>query len=620
MPLFLRLRGTQVYSLPQMIQLFPKTLCAQGRRLTEWQFQGTARDVSTFEVVSSRSIMGLTNQKTYNEKRDSVKRNKSTMTGIHLVNNPIQFKGLGHPLKERNELKLRGLLPAAERSVELQVQAVLDNLNRYGDDLSRYIFLRELQDTNERLFYRVLCEHTEDLMPFVYTPVVGQACQEYSRIYRRPRGLFITINDLGHISEILSNWPEDNVKAIVVTDGERILGLGDLGANGMGIPVGKLSLYTALAGIPPSALLPVTLDVGTNNESLLSDPFYIGLKQKRTNGEQYDQLIDEFMKAVVKRYGRSCLIQFEDFGNQNAFRLLEKYNDDYCTFNDDIQGTASVAVAGILSSVKITGTKVSEHTFLFYGAGEAALGIADLLVMEMEEEGLSKEDAAARIWMVDSRGLVVKSRDAAGLNGHKPLYAKDHEATKNLEEMMEHIKPSVLIGASAQPSVFTEKVLKMMLSTCKRPIVFALSNPTDKAECTAEEAYTYTDGKCIFASGSPFPPATVNGVTFHPGQGNNAYIFPGVSLALIACGAKSVGDRVFLVAAKALAEQVTKEHMEEGRVYPPLDTIRKVSLTIAAKVARFLFQEGLATYKPEPPDLEAFLATKQYSYNYDEQK
>ncbi|KFM76723.1 NADP-dependent malic enzyme, partial [Stegodyphus mimosarum] len=607
MPIFQRLGGSQVNTLPLTARHLPKILCAQGRRVSKWLTGGNSVIWKESAAVSGGSLyssMGLSNQKMYCDRRDSTKRNKSTMTGMYLINNPKQFKGLAHAQSERLSLGLRGLLPAAVRPVNLQVEAVLDNLNQ---NLSRYLFLRELQDTNERLFYRVLCEHTEDLMPFVYTPVVGQACQEYSKIFRRPRGLFITINDLGHISEILGNWPEENVKAIVVTDGERILGLGDLGANGMGIPVGKMALYTALAGIPPSALLPVTLDVGTNNEALLADPLYIGLKQKRVNGEKYDELIDEFMKAVVKRYGRSCLIQFEDFGNQNAFRLLEKYNDDYCTFNDDIQGTASVAVAGILASVKITGTKVSEHTFLFYGAGEAALGIADLLVMEMEEEGLSKEDAAARIWMFDSRGLVVKDRDPSSLNGHKVLYAKDHAATKDLEAMMDHIKPSVLIGASAQPSVFTEKVLRSMLSTCDRPIVFALSNPTDKAECTAEEAYTYTDGKCIFASGSPFPAVTVNGQTFHPGQGNNAYIFPGVSLALIACGARSVGDRVFLVAAKALADQVTKENMAEGRVYPPLDTIRKVSLTIAAKVARFLFQEGLATYKPEPPDLETFL-------------
>lgn len=539
------------------------------------------------------------------------------MTGMNLVNNPWQFKGLAHSEEERVRLGLKGLLPAAVRTVQLQVESVMDNLNRYGDDLSRYLFLRELQDTNERLFYRVLCEHTEELMPFVYTPVVGQACMEYSKIFRHPRGIFITINDVGKVYDILGNWPEDNVKAIVVTDGERILGLGDLGANGMGIPVGKMSLYTALAGIPPSSLLPVTLDVGTNNEKLLQDPMYIGLKQKRVQGEKYDAFIDEFMKAVVKRYGRTCLIQFEDFGNQNAFRLLEKYNNDYCTFNDDIQGTASVAVAGILCSVKLTGTKVSEHTFLFYGAGEAALGIADLLVMEMEEEGVSREDAYAKIWMVDSRGLVVKSRDASGLKDHKKWYAKDYRQTKDLEEMMDHIKPSVLIGASAQPGVFTEKVLKMMLSTCQQPIVFALSNPTDRAECTAEQAYTYTDGKCIFASGSPFPAFTYKGKTFHPGQGNNAYIFPGVSLAIMACEARSVGDKVFLVAAKALAEQVSQEDLSEGRVYPPLHTIRKVSLTIAAKVARFLFQEGLATYKPEPPDLETFLATKQYSYEYD---
>ncbi|GIY29298.1 NADP-dependent malic enzyme [Caerostris darwini] len=607
--------------LPLVTLHFPKILCAQGRRLSKWLTRGNSlirkENTTAFGSTCSASSMGINNQKMYCDRRESTKRNKSTMTGINLVNNPIQFKGLAHTESERVSLGLQGLMPPAVRPVNLQVEAALDNLHRYGDDLSRYLFLRELQDTNERLFYRILCEHTEELMPLVYTPVVGQACQEYSRIFRRPRGVFISINDLGNVYNILGNWPEENVKAIVVTDGERILGLGDLGANGMCIPVGKMALYTALAGIPPSALLPVTLDVGTNNEKLLNDPLYIGLKQKRVSGEKYDQLIDEFMKAVVKRYGKTCLIQFEDFGNQNAFRLLEKYTNDYCTFNDDIQGTASVAVAGILASVKITGTKVSEHTFLFYGAGEAALGIADLIVMEMEEEGVSTEDARNRIWMVDSRGLVVTSRTAEGLKDHKKYYAKEHEPTKNLEEMMEHIKPTVLIGASAQPGVFTPKVLSMMINNAEQPIVFALSNPTDKAECTAEAAYTHTKGKCIFASGSPFPAFTINGKTFHPGQGNNAYIFPGVSLALLACGARSVGDKVFLIAAKALAEQVTKEDMDEGRVYPPLHTIRKVSLTIAAKVARFLYQEGLATYKPEPPDLETFLATKQYNYDYE---
>ncbi|GFU32739.1 NADP-dependent malic enzyme [Nephila pilipes] len=540
-------------TLPLVAPQFPKILCAQGRRLSKWLTRGNSliRKENTVAIGSTCSSgMGINNQKMYCDRRESTKRNKSTMTGVNLVNNYKQFKGLAHSESERVSLGLQGLLPPAVRPVNLQVEAVLDNLQRYGDDLSRYLFLRELQ-------------------------------------------------------------------AIVVTDGERILGLGDLGANGMGIPVGKLSLYTALAGIPPSALLPVTLDVGTNNEKFLADPLYIGLKQKRTNGEKYDQLIDEFMKAAVKRYGKTCLIQFEDFGNQNAFRLLEKYNDDYCTFNDDIQGTASVAVAGVLASVKITGTKVSEHVFLFYGAGEAALGIADLIVMEMEEEGVKTEDARNKIWMVDSKGLVVTSRTAEGLKDHKKYYAKDHEPTKNLEEMMEHIKPTVLMGASAQPGVFTPKVLSMMLDYCEQPIVFALSNPTDKAECTAEQAYTHTQGKCIFASGSPFPVFSYDGKTFHPGQGNNAYIFPGVSLALIACGARSVGDKVFLIAAKALAEQVTAEDMAEGRVYPPLHTIRKVSLHIAAKVARFLYQEGLATYKPEPPDLETFLATKQYNYDYE---
>nr|XP_042906931.1 NADP-dependent malic enzyme [Parasteatoda tepidariorum] len=572
----------------------PRIPCV--RRFGKWQAKGNQQPLHQFRSrhFGVKTVqMGMNNQK-----MNMHSKGKETMTGMNLINNPLQFKGLAYKEEERAALALRGLLPAAVRTVHLQTEAVLDNLHRYGDDLSRYLFLRHLQDTNERLFYRVLCEHTEELMPYVYTPVVGQACIEYSKIFQHPRGVFLTINDAGSIYDILGNWPEEHVKAIVVTDGERILGLGDLGANGMGIPVGKMSLYTALAGIPPSSLLPVTLDVGTNNEVF----YYYSL---------------EFLNSKIILYGQTCLIQFEDFGNQNAFRLLEKYNDHYCTFNDDIQGTASVAVAGILCSVRLTGTKVSEHTFLFYGAGEAALGIADLLVMEMEEEGVSKEDAYAKIWMFDSRGLVVTSRDPSGLKDHKKWYAKDHAETKDLEKMTEHIKPSVLIGASAQPGVFTEKVLRMMQNTCKQPIVFALSNPTDRAECTAEQAYTFTDGKCIFASGSPFPAFTYKGKTFHPGQGNNAYIFPGVSLALIACEARSVGDKVFLVAAKALAEQVSKEDLAEGRVYPPLHTIRKVSLTIAAKVARFLFTEGLATIKPEPPDLETFLSTKQYSYEYD---
>ncbi|XP_067134641.1 NADP-dependent malic enzyme-like [Centruroides vittatus] len=564
--------------------------------------------------------MGLNNQKMQCECKSAQIKSKKAVENAHpltiYIRDPKVCKGLAYTGREREVLKLRGLLPPAVRSAELQVKAVLENLKGYENDLSRYLYLRQLQDDNERLFYRVLCEHTDLLMPIVYTPTVGLACLKYSVLFERPRGLYLSVHDSGHIYNILGNWPEKDVKAIVVTDGERILGLGDLGANGMGISVGKLALYTALAGIPPYLTLPVTLDVGTNNEGLLADPFYIGLKQKRVRGPEYDDFIEEFMEAVVKKFGRFCLIQFEDFGNSNAFRLLEKYKYHYCTFNDDIQGTASVAVAGIIASLKITGKKLSQNIFLFQGAGEAALGTADLLVMAMDQEGLSKDEAASRIWMIDSKGLIVKNRPSGGVTAHKGKYAKECHPIQNLEEIVKFVKPTVLIGVSAQKGVFTPAVLKAMASMSDHPVVFALSNPTDKAECTAEEAYTYTEGKCVFASGSPFPPFTYQGKTYHPGQGNNAYIFPGMALAVTGCGVHHINDESFLVAAKALANQVTKEHISEGRVYPPLQSIRDVSLNIAAKLAQYFYVESMATYRPEPEDKVSFLKGKQYDYNY----
>lgn len=548
-----------------------------------------------------------------NCKRDSVQRR-----GIVYFKDARSYKGLAFSRQEREHLGLRGLLPAAVRSMQDQVQIVLRNLDIYSDDFSRYIYLRDLQDNNEQLFYRVMAEYTDRLMPIVYTPIVGTACQNYHIIFRRPRGLFINLEDSGHIEEILNNWPANNVKAIVVTDGERILGLGDLGANGMGIPVGKLALYTALSGLPPYLTLPVTLDVGTDNEKLLNDPIYIGLRQKRVRGEKYDDFVDEFMKAVKKQYGQFCLIQFEDFANSNAFRFLKKYRDHYCTFNDDIQGTASVAVAGLFASMKITRKKLVENTFLFVGAGEANLGTADLLVMAMEKEGVSTEDAASRVWMTDSKGLLAKGRSSGGIDSHKEKYAKDYKHMTDLEEMVKSIKPTALIGASAQTGLFTKNVLQAMLENCEQPIIFALSNPTDKAECTAEEAYTYTDGKCIFASGSPFDPVTYKGKTFYPGQGNNAYIFPAVGLAVTSVNVPHISNEVFLVAAQALADLVTEEQMNEGRVYPPQCQLREVSDNIAARLIEYFYRERIATLLPEPKDKFAFLKTVQYDYNYKE--
>ncbi|XP_023228515.1 NADP-dependent malic enzyme-like [Centruroides sculpturatus] len=485
--------------------------------------------------------MGLNNQKMQCECKSAQIKSKKPIENAHpltiYIRDPKVCKGLAYTGREREVLKLRGLLPPAVRSSELQVKAVLENLKGYENDLSRYLYLRQLQDDNERLFYRVLCEHTDLLMPIVYTPTVGLACLKYSVLFERPRGL-------------------------------------------------------------------------------LADPFYIGLKQKRVRGPEYDDFIEEFMEAIVKKFGRFCLIQFEDFGNSNAFRLLEKYKYHYCTFNDDIQGTASVAVAGIIASLKITGKKLSQNIFLFQGAGEAALGTADLLVMAMDQEGLSKDEATSRIWMIDSKGLIVKNRPSGGINAHKGKYAKECHPIQNLEEIVKFVKPTVLIGVSAQKGVFTPAVLKAMASMSDHPVVFALSNPTDKAECTAEEAYTYTEGKCVFASGSPFPPFTYQGKTYHPGQGNNAYIFPGMALAVTGCGVHHINDESFLVAAKALANQVTKEHISEGRVYPPLQSIRDVSLNIAAKLAQYFYVESMATYRPEPEDKVSFLKGKQYDYNY----
>ncbi|XP_010576557.1 PREDICTED: NADP-dependent malic enzyme, mitochondrial [Haliaeetus leucocephalus] len=519
-------------------------------------------------------------------------------------------------LEERLQLGIHGLLPPCFLSQDVQVLRVMKNYENKSNDLDKYIVLMTLQDRNEKLFYRVLTSDIERFMPIVYTPTVGLACQQYGLAFRRPRGLFITIHDKGHIATMLNSWPEENIKAIVVTDGERILGLGDLGSYGMGIPVGKLALYTACGGVHPQQCLPVLLDVGTDNEALLSDPLYIGLKHKRVRGKQYDELIDEFMQAVTNKYGMNCLIQFEDFANANAFRLLNKYRNRYCTFNDDIQGTASVAVAGIFAALRITKNKLSDHKFVFQGAGEAAMGIAHLILMAMEKEGISREDAIKKIWMVDSKGLIVKGR--SHLNHEKEMFAQDHPNVKTLEEVVQKVKPTAIIGVAAVAGAFTEKILKDMAAFNERPIVFALSNPTSKAECTAEQCYRLTEGRGIFASGSPFSKVTLpNGQTFFPGQGNNAYVFPGVALGVIACGVRHISDDIFLITAESIAAEVTEQNLAEGRLYPPLDSIREVSLKIAVKIVDWAYKHGLASWYPEPADKETFVKRLVYSPDYD---
>jgi len=521
-------------------------------------------------------------------------------------------KGTAFTDAERDALGLRGLVPPYVNTQDQQLVRVYESYKRKADDLEKYIYLVSLQERNEQLFYRLILEHMEEMMPIIYTPTVGLACQRYGHIFRRPRGLYIRSKDKGHIRRILQNWPHEDVRIIVVTDGERILGLGDLGANGMGIPVGKLSLYTACAGVAPWQCLPVMLDVGTNNKTLLDDPLYIGTAQPRLRGPEFDALVEEFVYGVQDMFPKAC-IQFEDFGNSNAFRLLHDYRDKVCTFNDDIQGTAGVTLAGILASEHITGTKLADERILFLGAGEAGIGIGDLIVSAMMATGVPQDVARRNCWFVDSKGLVVKSR--TDLVEHKLRFAHDHAPAATLLEAIEIVKPTALIGVSGMPQTFTEEIVKAMGRLNQRPVIFALSNPTSKAECTAEQAYTWTDGRAVFASGSPFPPCTLNGKTHVPGQGNNSYIFPGVGLGVIAAEASRVTDEMFYVAAKTLAGMVTEVDLTLGRIYPDLKRIREVSAAIAVAVAEVAFANGL-TRLARPKDLAAHVQQSVWQPQY----
>ncbi|MAU01942.1 MAG: NAD-dependent malic enzyme [Anaerolineaceae bacterium] len=538
--------------------------------------------------------------------------NNSHLTGTDRLHNPLYNHGTAFTEAERDAYKLRGLLPPRVFSAEEQARRSLENYRKKPSDLEKYIYLIGLEDRNETLFYRLVMDNLEEMMPIIYTPTVGKACQEYAHIFRRPRGLYISANDKGRIAEVLANWPHDDVEVIVVTDGERILGLGDLGANGMGIPVGKLSLYTACAGINPAKTLPITLDVGTENGQFLADPLYIGLQQRRLRGEAFDELVDEFMTAVFQRYPK-IMVQFEDFANLNAFRLLHKYRDQYCTFNDDIQGTASVTLAGIYSALRLTGGKLSEQKLLFLGAGEAGIGIADLIVSAMMDEGLTAEEARLRCWFVDSRGLVESSR--TDLAEHKRPYAHDHAPQKDLLAAVQALEPTAIIGVSGRGGMFTQPVVEAMAALNEQPIVFALSNPTSNSECTAEEAYRWSGGRAIFASGSPFDPVTFNGKTYVPGQGNNSYIFPGVGLGVVAVKARHVTDEMFMAAARTLASLVTEDDLAQGRVYPSLQRIREVSAAIGTAVAEVAYAKNLARIV-RPDNLAQFIEAQMYQPVY----
>lgn len=532
--------------------------------------------------------------------------------GNDLLRDPHLNKGTAFSTQDRKDLGLRGLLPLRSSTLKNQEQRVLDSLRSEPSAFGKYLDLLSVLDRNETLYYRVIMDNLVEMMPVIYTPTVGLACQRWGQIFRRPLGMYISPEYLGDVKAVLQNWPHDDIRMIVVTDGERILGLGDLGAHGMGIPVGKLALYIACAGLHPEQCLPVTLDVGTNNNDLLDDPRYIGRQAPRLRGPEYLALVDEFVTAVQELYPKAC-IQFEDFGNANAFRLLHHYRDRVCSFNDDIQGTAAVALAGLYSASRATGTPLAEMRFLFVGAGEAGIGIGELLVEALKAEGVPAEIARHQCWYMDSEGLVVEER--RNLVEHKKQFAHNHRPIAELLSAVDLLKPHAIIGVSGRTGAFTPSVLRAMAEHNAQPIVLALSNPTSKSECTAEEAYAHTDGRAIFASGSPFSPVTVGDTVRMPGQGNNAYIFPGVGLGIVATEATRVTDEMFFVAAKTLAAQVRPSDLALGRIYPDLGRIREVSTAIAVAVADIVFSSGL-TALSRPDDLTAFITARMFKPQY----
>ena len=535
-------------------------------------------------------------------------------TGYDLLRNPRLNKGTAFTQEERRALGLEGLLPPAVTTLALQVARRHAEIASLENDLQKYLVLSDLQARNETLYYAVLMSDPATYMPLVYTPTVGEACQKFAHIFREPRGMYLPISARGRLKELLSNWPERDVRFIVVTDGERILGLGDLGAGGMGIPIGKLSLYTACAGVPPRYCLPIVLDVGTNDQVLLDDPLYQGLRQQRLRGEEYLAFVNEFVAAVQQLYP-SCCIQWEDFANFNAVPILARYRDNICTFNDDIQGTAGVALAGIYGALRLTGKKLAEQRFLFLGAGSAATGIAELISLAMEREGMDLAAARRRNALFDINGLLVTSR--TDLADFQKPFVQDASPASTFVEAVEALRPTAIIGVSTVPKLFNREVIEAMAKINERPIIFPYSNPTSRSECTAEEAYRWSGGRAVFASGSPFPPVEINGRHFVPGQGNNVYIFPAMGMAVFATEATRVTEHMFVVAAQAVAEQVTEENLSMGLIYPPQSHILNASLHVAERIAAYIFDQGLARV-PRPDDVGALIRARVYRPLYAE--
>lgn len=534
----------------------------------------------------------------------NMKENK----GYTLLRDPRKNKGTAFTLEERKKYGLEGLLPAQIETIETQMLRINEQLDQFELPINQYIYLANLLETNETLFFNLISNNPAKFLPLVYTPTVGEACEKLGHITRRTRGLFISINQKDHIKEILENWPEEDIRFTVVTDGGRILGLGDLGVCGLGIPIGKLALYTACAGVPPEYTLPIVLDTGTNNETFLNDPLYPGLKHKRIVGKEYDDFIEAFVVAINEVFPKIC-IQWEDFKGVDAIRILNKFKDKVCTYNDDIQGTAAIATAGFISISRLMGKPFTDQKFLFFGAGAAAFGIADLLVQKFQKDGLSREESLEHIWMFDVNGLLVQSR--TDLADYQQQFAHQGNPTNDLETAILQVKPTAIIGVSTVGGAFNQQVIENMSLINERPIIFPYSNPTSHSECTAEQAYIWSKGKAIFASGSPFAPVVYEGKKFTPGQGNNVFIFPAMGLALFATQAKRVTDLLFITAAEAVAEQVSQQDFEMGLIYPSVKNILNVSVNVAIKIVEVIFESGLAGVE-KPDNIAVFVKSKMY--------
>lgn len=520
--------------------------------------------------------------------------------GYTLLELPLLNKGSAFTQEERSNFNLHGLLPHIIETIEEQSQRSYQQFCSFNDDINKHIYLRNIQDTNETLFYHLIENHLEEMMPVIYTPTVGEACQRFSDIYRRHRGIFISYPDRDFIEDILQNVNKNNVKVIVITDGERILGLGDQGIGGMGIPIGKLSLYTACGGISPAYTLPITIDVGTNNQQLLNDPIYMGWRQPRISGDEYYDFVDDVITAIKRRWPKA-LIQFEDFAQKNAMPLLEKYRDKICCFNDDIQGTAAVSVGSLLAASKAAGKQLKDQVVTFLGAGSAGCGIAEQIILQMVAEGLTDAEARARVFMVDRFGLITENQPNL-LDFQRKLAQKAEvvEQWANIDEVIslldvvQNAKPTVLIGVSGQPGLFTEQIIKTMAQHCERPIVMPLSNPTSRVEAVPADIVQWTEGRALIATGSPFAPVNYQGKLYHIAQCNNSYIFPGIGLGVVASGATRITENMLMASSRALADCSPLLQDPEADLLPSLGEIQSVSKVIAFDVAKAAIQDGVA--------------------------